>query len=122
MTERRRFSRIIYRVPATLTQGLNQLDTTIQDLSLHGLLLETSSPAELDLHSPVEICFVFSESEQSVCLNANIVSLNQNAIRLKISSIDIDSISQLRRFIELNVGSDELLNRELEHLSDLGAE
>ncbi len=122
MTERRRFSRIIYRVPATLTQGLNQLDTTIQDLSLHGLLLETSSPAELELHSPVEICFVFSESEQSVCLNANIVSLNQNAIRLKISSIDIDSISQLRRFIELNVGSDELLNRELEHLSDLGAE
>ncbi|BBL87894.1 MULTISPECIES: PilZ domain-containing protein [Vibrio] len=122
MTERRRFSRIIYRVPATLTQGPNQLDTTIQDLSLHGLLLETSSPAELDLHSPVEICFVFSESEQSVCLNANIVSLNQNAIRLKISSIDIDSISQLRRFIELNVGSDELLNRELEHLSDLGAE
>ncbi|MDF5039325.1 PilZ domain-containing protein, partial [Vibrio parahaemolyticus] len=27
---------------------------------------------------------------------------------------------QLKRFIELNVGNNDLLNRELEHLSDLG--
>ncbi|MDF5576138.1 PilZ domain-containing protein, partial [Vibrio parahaemolyticus] len=31
--------------------------------------------------------------------------------------VDIESISQLKRFIELNVGNNELLNRELEHLS-----
>ncbi|TON45171.1 pilus assembly protein PilZ, partial [Vibrio parahaemolyticus] len=41
-------------------------------------------------------------------------------IRLKITNIGIESISQLKRFIELNVGNNELLNRELDHLSDLG--
>lgn len=41
-------------------------------------------------------------------------------VRLKIINIDINSISQLKRFIELNIGNNELLNRELEHLSDLG--
>lgn len=33
------------------------------------------------------------------------------------AKIDIESISQLKRFIELNVGNNDLLNRELEHLS-----
>ncbi len=55
-------------------------------------------------------------------LNADVISIADNEVRLKISNIDIDSISQLKRFIELNVGNNELLNRELEHLSDLGEE
>lgn len=48
MIERRRFSRIIYQAPATLTQGDYQLATCIQDLSLKGLLLWAVDEPELD--------------------------------------------------------------------------
>ncbi|OZT82227.1 pilus assembly protein PilZ, partial [Vibrio sp. 03_296] len=47
---------------------------------------------------------------------------DQQTIRLKITHIDIDSISHLKRLVELNVGDDTLLHREIEHLSDLGDE
>ncbi|HDM8237654.1 PilZ domain-containing protein [Vibrio campbellii] len=120
MTERRRFSRIIYQVPALIEQGNLAMQATIQDLSLHGLLLKVEDAKPLDSLLPVEVEFSFIQSEQMMQLSAGIVSIAGNEIRLKISNIDIESISQLKRFIELNVGNNELLNRELEHLSDLG--
>ena len=43
-------------------------------------------------------------------------------MRLRIEHLDIDSISHLKRLVELNVGDDELLYREIEHLTDLGEE
>jgi len=120
MTERRRFSRIIYQVPALIEQGNLAMQATIQDLSLHGLLLKVEDAKPLDSLLPVEVGFSFIQSEQMMQFSAGIVSIAGNVIRLKISNIDIESISQLKRFIELNVGNNELLNRELEHLSDLG--
>ncbi|WP_199453267.1 PilZ domain-containing protein [Vibrio owensii] len=122
MTERRRFSRIIYQVSALLEQGDLALQATIQDLSLHGLLLKAENASSLEPSRKVDVSFSFTQSEQVMQLTANIISIIDNKIRLKINNIDIDSISQLKRFIELNVGNNELLNRELEHLSDLGEE
>ncbi|MFM2621238.1 PilZ domain-containing protein [Vibrio owensii] len=122
MTERRRFSRIIYQVSALLEQGDLALQATIQDLSLHGLLLKAENASSLEPSRKVDVAFSFAQSEQVMQLTANIISITDNEIRLKIANIDIDSISQLKRFIELNVGNNELLNRELEHLSDLGEE
>ncbi|MET2847894.1 PilZ domain-containing protein [Vibrio owensii] len=122
MTERRRFSRIIYQVSALLEQGDLALQATIQDLSLHGLLLKAENASSLEPSFKVDVAFSFAQSEQVMQLTANIISITDNEIRLKINNIDIDSISQLKRFIELNVGNNELLNRELEHLSDLGEE
>lgn len=122
MTERRRFSRIIYQVPALIEQNDLAMQAMIQDLSLHGLLLKVEDAKPLDSLLPVEVGFSFIQSEQTIQLSAGIVSISGNEIRLKISNIDIENISQLKRFIELNVGNNEILNRELEHLSDLGEE
>ena len=122
MTERRRFSRIIYQAPALIEQGDSVMQATIQDLSLHGLRLQTEDAQSLDLSLPVEVGFSFTQSEQVMQLRAGIVLITGNEIRLKINNIDLESISQLKRFIELNVGNDELLHRELEHLANLGEE
>jgi hypothetical protein len=122
MTERRRFARIIHHAPAQLQQGQLHLDATIKDLSLHGLLLELANTEPLNSQYPVTVTFAFAESEQRLTLTADIVDAGPHTARLKISSIDINSISQLKRFIQLNIGNDELLHRELEHLSDLGCE
>lgn len=120
MAERRRFSRIMYQVPALIRQGQNVLPTTIQDLSLHGLLLRTDSIHTLDNNDTVLVNFTLSDSDIDISLEAVIVGFDQQTIRLKITHIDIDSISHLKRLVELNVGDDALLYREIEHLSDLG--
>ncbi|WP_038178043.1 PilZ domain-containing protein [Vibrio rhizosphaerae] len=122
MAEKRRFSRIIYRAPALLTQGSIHLATTVQDLSLHGILLSILDDTRLDLQQPIYIEFPLPESDISIQMTANIVSMKNSTLHASIAYIDVDSISHLKRLIELNVGNDALLHRELEHLTDLGDE
>jgi hypothetical protein len=119
MSERRRFSRVIYNVPAKLQQG--ELGTTgaIMDLSLHGVLLTAPSVA-WDCTQLVNVSFHIPESDIDINLQVEIVELTDTRLRTSIKYIDIDSIGYLKRLVELNVGDDELLHREIEQLSDLG--
>ncbi|ADT86188.1 PilZ domain-containing protein [Vibrio sp. Vb2880] len=120
MIERRRFSRIIYQAPATLFQGEYQLATCIQDLSLHGLLLWAVDEPDLDPTRLVDVAFMLPDSDINITLTARLISQDERILRLKIDHIDIDSIGHLKRLVELNVGSDSLLHREMEYLADLG--
>ncbi|MFV0450064.1 MAG: PilZ domain-containing protein [Vibrio sp.] len=119
MIERRRFSRIIYQAVATLTQGNYQLTTCIQDLSLKGLLLWAEDEPQLDTNSIVDVAFTLPGSDITITLSATLIMQNERILHLKIDHIDIESVGHLRRLVELNVGNDELLHRELEHLVDL---
>ncbi|UUM30115.1 PilZ domain-containing protein [Vibrio japonicus] len=120
MIERRRFSRIVYLAQAEMSQGSNTINATIYDLSLHGLLLMSDQSSELNESEQVNVTFTLSESDVTIQLIANIVGVNNNMIRLSIDHIDIESIGHLKRLVELNVGNDELLHRDIESLSDLG--
>ncbi|WP_159655807.1 PilZ domain-containing protein [Vibrio atypicus] len=120
MIERRRFSRIVYRTQTVLRQGINTVNATISDLSLHGLLIDCDQSALLTQDEQVNVEFSLSGSDVTIQLVGNIVGINNNMIRLSIDHIDIESIGHLKRLIELNVGDDELLHRDIEHLSDLG--
>ncbi len=120
MIERRRFSRIIYQAPATLKQGDYQLTTCIQDLSLHGLLLWAVDEPELVQDRLIDVSFTLPDSDVTIRLSATLIKQIERILHLQIDHIDIESVGHLRRLVELNVGSDDLLHRELEHLVDLG--
>lgn len=119
MDERRRFSRIIYKAPAELHQGQVKASCSIMDISLHGLLVSAVTEA-IDADKLADVFFHLPESDIIISLQANIVEITSQYIRMSIEHIDIDSISHLKRMIELNVGDEELLHREIEQLSDLG--
>ncbi|WP_333005230.1 PilZ domain-containing protein [Vibrio coralliilyticus] len=120
MIERRRFSRIVYQTQALLFQENKVVKSSLCDLSLHGLLLTSDDADSLDVNSMVDVEFSLQDSDITIELVGKIVGLNNNVIRLSIDHIDIESIGHLKRLIELNVGDDELLHRDIEHLSDLG--
>lgn len=120
MIERRRFSRIVYQAQALLTQESTQVNALVSDLSLHGLLVTSEQSDQLDTGKQVDVEFSLPGSDVTIQLVGNIVGLNNNVIRLSIDHIDIESIGHLRRLVELNVGDDDLLHRDIEHLSDLG--
>lgn len=119
MIERRRFSRIVYQAPATLTQDEHQVDASIKDLSLHGLLVACDESDSLDL-KPLSIRFSLPDSDVTIELVGRIIAKNDHILRVSIEHIDLESISHIKRIVELNVGDDKLLHREIEHLSDLG--
>ncbi|MFY2509601.1 PilZ domain-containing protein [Vibrio pectenicida] len=120
MIERRQFSRIIYQTPAVLSQNNKVVNCFICDLSLHGLLLTSDNSDDLNLNTMVDVEFALQDTDIIIELVGEVVGLNGNVIRLSIDHIDIDSIGHLKRLIELNVGDDELLHRDIEHLTDLG--
>ncbi|OCH45613.1 PilZ domain-containing protein [Vibrio cyclitrophicus] len=122
MIERRQFSRVVYQVPTELLQGPVNVSGSVQDLSLHGLLIQCDDFQQLSHDIPVRVSFTLANSDINIQLEATIVSTINTSMRLRIEHLDIDSISHLKRLIELNVGDDELLYREIEHLTDLGKE
>ncbi|WP_059021474.1 PilZ domain-containing protein [Vibrio coralliirubri] len=122
MVERRQFSRVIYQVPTEISQGHVNVSGSVQDLSLHGLLIQCNESKQLSHDVPVQVRFKLENSDINIQLEATIVSTINTSMRLRIEHLDIDSISHLKRLVELNVGDDELLYREIEHLTDLGSE
>ncbi|CAH7331743.1 Cyclic diguanosine monophosphate-binding protein [Vibrio chagasii] len=122
MIERRQFSRVIYQVPTEISQGQVNVSGSLQDLSLHGLLIQCEELQQLNQDNPVHVSFKLTNSDINIQLEATIVSTINTSMRLRIEHLDIDSISHLKRLVELNVGDDDLLYREIEHLTDLGKE
>lgn len=120
MIERRRFSRIVYQALAVVTQGHTRVESNVKDLSLHGLLLACPDHISLDPLTPISIQFQLTDSDITIQLQGKIVGVVQDLVRVTIEHIDIESIGHIKRMVELNVGDDELLHREIEHLSDLG--
>lgn len=120
MTERRKFSRILYRAPALVKQQENAWPSRVLDLSLKGALL--SRPEEWEHNSAnkqYEISFLLHESDIEIKMDCHLVMHCANYLRLYIDHVDIDSASHLKRLVELNVGNDDLLHRELAQLADL---
>ncbi|MCZ4308730.1 MULTISPECIES: PilZ domain-containing protein [Vibrio] len=122
MIERRQFSRVVYQTPTDISQGNVNVSGSVQDLSLHGLLIQCDKLQQLRADIPVQVSFKLENSDINIQLEATIVSTINTSMRLRIEHLDIDSISHLKRLVELNVGDDELLYREIEHLTDLGSE
>ena len=120
MIERRRFhASSIKHLLRQLGEDY-QLATCIQDLSLKGLLLWVDEP-ELDKtasstwlsHSP--IARLPSNSPQHLSCKTNVYCISKSTISIS------KALATPRRLVELNVGSDELLHRELEHLVDFSS-
>jgi len=120
MIERRHFSRIIYQAPAIATQGEYQLTTCVQDLSLKGLLLWAVDEPQFAEDELVDVTFTLPDSDICIKLSARLVMQDDRILHLRIEHMDIDSVGHLRRLVELNIGNDKLLHRELENLVNLG--
>ena len=112
MDERRQFSRILFDANATLTQQETVWPTTIHDLSLNGALL-TEPPGFTASEQPLQLSFTLGESGVVVSMETKLIHQKEGQLGLECLHIDVDSISHLRRMLELNLGDASLLNREL---------
>lgn len=113
MDERRQFSRILFDANAYLADGQQTWRTIILDLSLNGALVKMPEEAELAKHQQLRLEFVLPESDVQLVMEVEIVHKESHSLGLQCRHIDVESISHLRRIMELNIGDAELLNREL---------
>lgn len=112
MDDKRKFSRILFSLDAQLSRGEMVWDTHLLDLCLNGALVE--EPADFAPEGVLELSFRLPQSEVQLSMEAEIVHRRNGRLGLKCALIDVESISHLRRLLELNLGDASLLHRELE--------
>jgi len=113
--DRRRFKRIAFDALTTLTQGNQQWKVTLLDLSLKGLLV--SRPADWAANPTVPFAVAITLGEDApIAMEAELRHDNNGQLGFQCTHIDLDSISHLRRLVELNLGDEAELERELSAL------
>lgn len=114
-TERRRFSRIDFDARVEIAQGESNWQAQLLDVSLKGLLLAKLGPYQVDAALPLLVKIILSD-QTNIAMSTQVVHQTLDQLHLACTSIDIDSISHLRRLIELNIGDAAAAERELSEL------
>lgn len=115
MIEKRKYNRIAYKVKGLFVGENFDVNITVYDLSIKGVLIKTTTHLDLDIKTTGVLTISLSD-EIKVFMNVSIVRIVGCDIGLLCTSIDLDSMTHLRNLIELNCGSHALLERDLEEL------
>ena len=114
---RRAFHRIFFEAPVAVTDDSYSHTAKLIDISLNGALIEISDDWKPQTGQTVKLKIALSgSSDTMIKMDATIAHVEGRQIGLQRAHIDMDSISHLRRLVELNLGDSDMLHRELEHL------
>lgn len=119
--EHRKFHRILYRAPCTLEADSGRYNCRVVDISIKGCLLILTETEILQYGKLYAMVLTLSE-DVVIKMQLRLVHLENYKAGFECQYIDIESISQLRRLLELNLGDSELLERELSTLSHFADE
>jgi len=119
MENRRQFTRILFSTAAQLTVENKTYPVSIHDVSLNGALI-TAVDSTISLKGKLgTLNFSLSGDNSSVTMHIAVVHEHDDETGLQCNAIDIDSVTHLRRLVELNLGNSEQLDKELSQLSRL---
>ena len=114
--ERRRFHRVLFDAPAKILTEDDEFISPLVDLSLNGALLVRPDNWQIDIGHKVQLTVLLDDSEARIQMEAEVAHLETDSLGLRCLAIDMESITHLRRLVELNLGDTELLERDLEAL------
>lgn len=114
--ERRHFARVTFDSPARLTHATAQSDVTVLDLSFKGALVSRPDDATFTLGAACELTVMLAGVETAIAMSVEVAHVEPGRLGLLCRSIDLDSMTHLRRLIEVNLGEADLLDRELKAL------
>ncbi|AKS08019.1 PilZ domain-containing protein [Pseudomonas trivialis] len=111
-SDRRRFRRIAFDAKTELRQNGQKWSVQLVDLSLKGLLVQRPTPWLGNGAEPFDVD-IHLDADTDVQMQVRLTHDNHGQLGFVCEHIDLDSISHLRRLIELNLGDQEELEREL---------
>lgn len=116
--DRRRFKRIAFDARTDLKQGGRTWPVQLLDLSFKGLLIERPQPWEGD---PAQDFVVDIHLSTDTCVQMEVRQTHDDNQHLGFVCLHIglDSISHLKRLVELNLADAQELERELAALIEI---
>jgi hypothetical protein len=111
--QRRRFTRVPFHAAVALELVPAPQTCDLVDISLKGALVENDEPWKA---SPGQACTLVVElgpEDEVIRMVGEVAHVEGLRLGLRCTDIDLDSVTCLRRLVEMNLGSDEAMSREL---------
>lgn len=113
---RRKFSRISFRTEASLFLPDGEYVVDVLDLSLKGALIHPNANVFITVGTNCTLKIHLDQTGSSIRMGATVVHHIANYYGLLCRDIDLDSVTHLRRLVELNLGDEALAEREFSQL------
>lgn len=113
--DRRRFTRIHFDAECEVHYAGGALVMQLVDISLRGVLLKFDYPLALDIGGEAEVN-IYLANDVLIRMKTQLNYAEPPNYGFFVKEIDLDSMSHLRRLLELNLGDEALLERELEQM------
>ena len=115
--DNRRFSRIPFDCKAVIITAQHSWSSQLIDVSLKGALVEKPADWQAGPGEEFTLELVLDDGSTVICMEVvTVAHVQENCIGFSCRYIDVDSISHLKRLVELNLGDAELWDRELSAL------
>jgi hypothetical protein len=114
--ESRHFSRIPFQAEVQLHFHLTKEVQTahLLDISLKGALVETMQPITNVFNGKIcRMILLLGTGGEQISMEGKVIHQDGQHIGIECQHIDMESMINLRRLIELNMGDEKLLEREL---------
>ncbi|HET9554047.1 MAG TPA: PilZ domain-containing protein [Anaeromyxobacteraceae bacterium] len=109
----RRFSRISFHRPARLDLGSARGDCELIDVSLKGALVEVGPGLLPRQGDRCALSIRLDAGDTVIRMDGVVAHVNGNRVGVECREVDLESVAHLRRLVELNLGDEALLHREL---------
>ena len=116
MTQRRKHHRLMNPRACTLVFENKRYDTRLLDVSLRGALVDLPVGLKPDVGHAYRLEIPLEDSDGMIAME--VAPAHQDAGRMGLTcfSIDMESMTHLRRMLELNLGDPNLIEQELRQL------
>jgi len=111
-SERRHFWRAVFHSPVRVTTHGGQYYAKLLDISLKGALLEVSDAWDGKSGEECQLRLDLAPGS-TITMWTTVMHVKGRLVGLRCDSLDLDSITHLRRLVELNAGDPQELEREL---------
>lgn len=116
--EKRQFSRVAFNAFVRVMAENGEWESQLLDISLRGALIARPDGWQGQAGEPHALTVILSDHLSEIHMDAKLVHETDQVLGFRCNHIDLDSMSHLKRLVELNLGDEELLYRELSALLD----
>jgi hypothetical protein len=112
LADRRQFWRAVFRSKVELVDRYDAVPAELIDISLKGALVKTPAQWTAAVGDGCQLKLKLAKGS-AIVMRMVVAHIQGRRVGLSCERIDLDSITHLRRLVELNAGDPALLDRQL---------
>ncbi|MCK4742846.1 MAG: PilZ domain-containing protein [Sulfuriflexus sp.] len=114
--EHRKHHRVLFDTVASIHINADNMNASMIDISLKGALIKKPDSWMAKVGDTGQLRIVLSDNISTINMDVKVAHIEDDHVGFHCEHIDIDSITHLRRLVELNLGDPEMLEREFSAL------